>query len=364
MNICFDTLHLYYLTQYLPVYHELVKRNIPAEFLFYGSAENNVMAKRVIADERLTVRWVTSVEAANNYYIRKRPDWIIFGNGFKPVGDLPPPIKTAQLYHGIGMKSDVYQPALMEMDIRFIEGPHYTEILNRYFPDRPTLEVGYAKLDPLFGPPVNQPTVDLEKMGLSPQKPTLLYAPTFYPSSIEKMPDDLPNHFSGANLIVKPHMFTYSKKRYKNQRRLLRKWERFDNCITVEPSFFNLLPFMNAADLMISDASSALFEFAALDKPVIWCDFLKLRWTYRGIFRYRLNRRMDVSIRRYTDICRHAKNIDSLKNAVWQQLENPDLFSEKRREYTARLIGPTDGRVSERIVNYLVDHHVPIDIRG
>ncbi len=359
MKICFDTLHLYYLTQYLPVYHELAKRDISAEFLFYGFENNQSIAKRVITDENLSVKWVTSVTAAKDYYLRNYPDWVIFGNGFKLVAELPSSIKTAQLYHGIGMKSDVYQPSLMEMNIRFIEGPHYTEILSRRFPDRPTLEVGYAKLDPLFGPTSHQHVADLIKMGLSPQKPTLLYAPTFYPSSIEMMPEDLPAHFSKANLIVKPHLFTYSKKRYKKQRGLLRKWEQFDNCALVEPSFFNLLPFMNAADLMISDASSALFEFAALDKPVVWCDFLKLRWTYKGIFRYRLNRRMDASIRRYEDICHHAENVDSLKQAVWQQLENPDLYSEKRREYTARLIGTTDGRVSERIVDYLVDHHVP-----
>ena len=162
MNIIFDTLHLYYLTQYLPVYHELVKRRIPARFIFYGGADSQAMAKRTIEDENLTVRWVPSMAAAKEYYTSKRPDWVIFGNGFGPVGELPAATNTAQLYHGIGMKNDVYQPALMKMDIRFIEGPHYTEILTRLFPDRPTLEVGYAKLDPLFGPAAHRPTVDLE----------------------------------------------------------------------------------------------------------------------------------------------------------------------------------------------------------
>lgn len=353
--IYFDTLHLYYLTQYLPVFRELEKRGLKANFVFYRNPKTESMVKDVIAHEMLPSLWVDSLEQAKALYQKEQPAWVIFGNGFAPLDELPKAVKTAQLYHGIGMKSDVYQPALMMMDIRFIEGPHYTEALTRLFPGRPMLEVGYAKLDPLFGPMAQRPVLDLARIGLSAQKPTLLYAPTFYPSSIERMPDDLPDHFNNANLIIKPHMFSYSKARYKNQRKKLNVWSQYDNCFTADPSLFNLLPFMNTANLMISDASSALFEFAALNKPVIWCDFLKLRWTYRGIFRYRLNRRMDQSILQYADIGRHASSFDSLKKAVWNQLENPDQFEKNRRTYTSRLIGKTDGQVSKRIVDYLVD---------
>ena len=56
---------------------------------------------------------------------------------------------------------------------------------------------------------------------------------------------------------------------------------------------YSLLPFLKSADLMISDASSAIIEFAALNKPVLWCTFLQLRWNYRGIFSYRFKARMD-----------------------------------------------------------------------
>ena len=54
------------------------------------------------------------------------------------------------------------------------------------------------------------------------------------------------------------------------------------------------------------------------------------------------------------DIGMHASNPDMLKNSVGKQLQQPEQFRAKRRKYTARLIGSTDGHVSRRIVDYLV----------
>ncbi|RTZ98978.1 MAG: CDP-glycerol--poly(glycerophosphate) glycerophosphotransferase, partial [Deltaproteobacteria bacterium] len=46
MIIYFDTLHLYYLTQYLPVYRELVRRGIEAVFVFYRQGTTDTVAAR------------------------------------------------------------------------------------------------------------------------------------------------------------------------------------------------------------------------------------------------------------------------------------------------------------------------------
>jgi hypothetical protein len=354
MKICFDVLHLYYLTQFLPVLRALAARGVDCRFCFYRDAEMQRALNQVIEHEGLPVVLVESQEQAASYYREQRFDWVIFSNAFRYLSTLAAQTRTAQLYHGIGMKSDVYNPGLMEMDIRFIEGPHYSEVLQELYPGRALLEVGYAKLDPLFGPTEQRPRLDLAALGLDPAKPTILYAPTFYPSSIELMADDWPAQFAAFNLIVKPHFFTWSKSRYRKQRRKLALWARASNVHVPDPHVFNLLPFMGTADLMISDASSALFEFAALDKPVIWCDFLKLRWSYRGPLRYRLTRRMDASIDQYRDICVHAASYGELKKQVRAQLGNPAEYSAKRQAYTQRLIGKTDGKVSQRIADYLL----------
>ena len=81
---------------------------------------------------------------------------------------------------------------------------------------------------------------------------------------------------------------------------------------------------MAIADVLISDASSALFEFAALNKPVIWCDFLKLRWSYRGIFSFRFKKRMDQDYGEYAAVAVHARSFKNLQLLVEQQLANPN----------------------------------------
>src|SRR3546814_14039365 len=78
---------------------------------------------------------------------------------------------------------------------------------------------------------------------------------------------------------------------YAAQRRKLDVWGRHANVHVADLAAYSLLPYMGSADLMISEASSALFEFAALDKPIVWCDFLKLRWSYRGPLRFRSEER-------------------------------------------------------------------------
>ena len=113
---------------------------------------------------------------------------------------------------------------------------------------------------------------------------------------------------------------------------------------------------MTISDLLVSDASSALFEFAALDKPVIWCDFYKLRWSYRGPLSYRFRSRMDSEINSYADICPHAERYEDLPSLVEDELQHPEKYSAKRKMYVRRLIGSTDGNVSKRIVNFLMDN--------
>ncbi len=356
VTVFLDCTHLYYLTQYLPVYQVLRERGVDCHFSFYRGHAIPEAVEKVIKQENLQAHWVENRDEATELYNKNRPEWLLLGNSYPDLDQIHTSIKTAQLYHGIGMKSDVYRPGLMEMDIRFVEAPHYSEILSQMYPGRPILEVGYAKLDPLFGPREKRPRLNLVKLGLEPSRPTLLYAPTYYPSSIELMPDNWPKEFSDYNLIVKVHPFTLTKPKYLAQRKKLMLWAESDNVHCPPADAFNLLPYYGVSDLLISDASSALFEFAAMDKPVIWCDFLKVRWSHRGLLRGQLKKRLDNTITQYYDICEHAKHYRDLKTAVVSQLEKPEQYAQKRRDYTARLIGKIDGEVSNRIAGYLLSH--------
>jgi len=354
MKVFFDTRELYFLTQYLPVHRVLKARGVECAFAVYENRPTQLAAvQKAVARLGLPVQWFTTKEAGLAWYQRERPDWIFFGNGYAYMAELPETARTAMLYHGIGTKSDVYAPTLMQMDVRFVEGPHYERRLGEMFPGVPIAAVGYAKVDPLFYAPSERPRLDLAALGLDPAKKTLLYAPTHMPSSFPKMDEDFPRHFEDFNLLVKAHSLSFFGGKKKSHRRLMELWAKAPNVHVATFDDYDPLPYMSAAELLISDESSVLFEFAALDRPIVWCDFLWVHWTRRGPLAYRLRRRLDASVDRYRAMAAHAPRYRDLRRLVEAELAQPQRFGAARREAVSAMVGPTDGKVGERIADYL-----------
>ncbi|WP_206483718.1 CDP-glycerol glycerophosphotransferase family protein [Thalassotalea sp. G2M2-11] len=354
MHIIFDVRHLYYLPQYLPVYHTLLKQRAgKASFVFYRGIHDSII-EQIIEQEQLTFIWVDNEQQATQFYLKQKASWVFFANSFPFLDQVHQVSQSVQLGHGIGPKASYYTKSDTATSVRFVEGQYRTNRFNQMYPNDTFVDVGFCKLDPI----INNETqgFDLANIGLDINKPTLLYAPTFYPSSIECFPANFPAQFSQYNILIKPHYFSLSKEKYKKQRLLLELWQKFDNVYLAKVTDYSLVPFLASADLMISDASSALFEFAALNKPVIWCDFLKLRWSYRGIFSYRFKKRMDQDYGEYAEIAVHAKKYSQLQALVEQQINQPKQLEETRLAFAEKLAGKLDGKASERIVSYLQQH--------
>lgn len=358
MRVFFDTREIYFLTQYLPVQRVLAARGVECRFALYENRPTQLAAARS-AVERLGLPavWFATKEAGLAWYQRECPDWIVFGNSNGRLAELPAETRTAQLYHGIGTKTDVYAPTLCAMDVRFIEGPYYERRLRALFPAANLVPVGYAKVDPFAYPEAERPRLDLAALGLDPEKRTLLYAPTHMPSSFPNMAAEFPAHFADFNVLVKPHSLSFFGGKRKSHRRLMELWSRAPNVHVASFGEFDPLPYMTAADLLISDESSVLFEFAVLDRPIVWCDFLWVHWTRRGPLTYRLKQRLDVGMTAFRSMAAHAPRYRDLRRIVDEELANPGHFREARRHCVAELIGPTDGRASERIADYLL--HAP-----
>lgn len=346
LKIFFDVQQLYYLPQYLPVYEELTRRGISCQFVLHDQEQISGQLKGLKDTGKWPVAILKSSEV-HEFYLKESPDWVIFGNHSPFQDKLPTKTRTALLYHGIGIKECYYESRLAQMSVRFVEGPYRLRELQRRFPASTFVDVGFPKLDPLFK--------NEERPRTNNKRPTILYAPTFYPSSIELMPKNWPALFLDCDILIKPHFFSMTVKNYQKQRHLLESWaKQYPNVTLASIQDFSLVPYMERSDVLISEASSALFEFAALDRPVIWLDFYKLRWTYRGPLRFRHTRRMDNTILQYADIAEHVKYPPDLEKNVRQELNNPNRLSDKRRAYTELLIGKTDGRVSNRIADYLL----------
>ena len=136
---------------------------------------------------------------------------------------------------------------------------------------------------------------------------------------------------------------------------MFKQWSRHSNVYVAGVEDFDLTPFMAVSDLMISDESSAIFEFTALNKPVILNRFLKLRLSYY-LFPDKLKKRMDSGMDSYRNI---GPNPDTYKEMVAfarEELDNPQRYEEIRKKYAAALTGNTDGKVSERIVDFMQEH--------
>lgn len=258
--------------------------------------------------------------------------------------------------HGIGTKRGYFQENNTKYDIQFCEGSYRKETLEKLFPNAKTkfINVGFAKLDAAVNLTNDERHLLIDKYGLDSRKKTILYSPTFYPSSIERIKRNFPEDLSNYNIIIKPHFFSYELKKYFKQRHLLKKWDKYSNVYLAPLEEFNLVPFMAIADIMITDESSAMFEFIALDKPMICYRDVKLRWTYR-IFKNKLKKRMDPHIQKFNDSFANAHSYTELLSLVNLADKSPENNSNLRQQMSLLLVGNTDGKVSERIVKHLID---------
>jgi hypothetical protein len=344
---------LYYLPHFLPVADEMKRRGLPHAWLFYNEAEKTPAS----VTDKLCLKRIHGVPERTE----TGADFFIFGNGYSSLASVPG--STVLIYHGIGTKACYYEKDLNRFHIRFVEGEYRRRELDSRSPaagqNRPV--VGFSKLDPAVRFTSSDHDASLLGLGLNPSVKTVLYAPTYYPSSIELMDERFPFDLIDLNVIIKPHQFSYTDK-YKGQAQMLEKWKISRNTYVASQEDFNILPFFAVSDIMISDESSAIFEFAALGRPVIRNRFVKLRLSYR-IFPWKLRKRMDADIERYSGVARYAFEYKEMIQILHDELESPDVNQPGIKKFSHDLLGDIDGRVSERIVDYLLSHrqsgHLP-----
>ena len=209
-------------------------------------------------------------------------------------------------------------------------------------PRREFWVTGYVQMDPLFrDDPLPIP------LPLDSENKTILYAPTWNEglSSAQMLGDRLVELIRGKrrdmNIIIKPHPLLFER-----QPDLLLIWrgiaELEENIHMVDNPVADVIPYMQHSDLLISDASSVIFEFLALDRPIVLISnpsrFKTAQFDPGGIeWRWR-------------DVGEEVKEVSELPAAVDRALDQPHLRQEKRAKYRRLLFGDLcDGRAAERI---------------
>jgi CDP-glycerol glycerophosphotransferase (TagB/SpsB family) len=129
-------------------------------------------------------------------------------------------------------------------------------------------KVGLPKLDPLFWPGYPSRTAILQRLGLDPGKPTVLFAPTYKPTCIDVVRDQILPETKGYNLIIKLHHYSWRGKYAPHWHHTLyeRAVTQYRHAVLIPVDDYNILPYLYAAETLISEASSTMFDFLALGK--------------------------------------------------------------------------------------------------
>ena len=182
-----------------------------------------------------------------------------------------------QIYHGVSIKNYFLNERVHDYDLVFALGPY---MLRRYVQkgffeegDPRLRRVGFAKTDRL-----TNGTLDAKAtragIGLDPELPTVVYAPSWgTESSLDRMGEEVlaALHAWGGNTIVKLHDNAF------DPRYARRDWRAVLDGLAgprfAAPRSWDVIPFLHAADLLVTDVSSVGFEFLQLDRPILFMTF-------------------------------------------------------------------------------------------
>lgn len=231
-----------------------------------------------------------------------------------------------------------------EPDFVCVASQHAVERLTAlgHVPRKRFFATGLIQTDPLFA---THPLAVLPRNAR--HSPTVVYAPTWNDSltSAAMLGEQLVEKIRGDNadisVMIKPHphievvhpdwIEMWSCMSIKNH-----------NVVLCEPND-DLIPTILKADLMVSDASSAVFHFLALDRPIVLInnperfndldafDPNGIEWRWRGI-------------------ADEVETVDEVSSVLQHALKHPELRQEQRLRRRAELFGGlTDGRSCERV---------------
>lgn len=200
--------------------------------------------------------------------------------------------------------------------------------------------IGSPKTDVLFNGTFQRDNV-LRSLGLDPQRPVVLYAPTYQKeASLEQAGSDIIRTLASlpVNVIVRLHHLSM-RKEWKE--RLFDLEASHPNLRVVESSSN---PLFVAANLLVGDVSGACFEYILQDKPVVFYDvpaFFEAHG-YGGVGYW--GRDAGVIV----------QNANELRAAVTSELARPDHKTVERKKLIAQLVYER-GNAAVRAVNTLLD---------
>lgn len=170
-----------------------------------------------------------------------------------------------------------------------------------------------------------------------------MYAPTFRGNSGEhqnfKLPfdynflDALPINF---RLVIKLHPCVNVQN--------IKVPNQYSNRVILLNSNEDVNEWMIFSDILITDYSSLIFEYALMDKPIIFYPYdLNDYFEERGFY-------FNYDSYTYGDV---AKTQEELQQAIIQAEDKKVFYSSKKQEFLEKFMSSCDGNSSKRIIDLI-----------
>ncbi|HID39889.1 MAG TPA: CDP-glycerol glycerophosphotransferase [Calditrichaeota bacterium] len=257
------------------------------------------------------------------------------------------------LNHGTGIKNILYRNLRKVPNDKyqiFVEGPHRVQSLQNspWLRKNEVHLIGLPKLDFYFQGRYNNRAELLEKWGLDPRRKTLLYAPTYKPTSLYTVRDDIFEQTRDLNLIVKLHPYSWMGKYapHRQHRIYERRVKKYHHAVLLPFSEYNIVPYYAVADVVMSEASSTVFDFLAFEKFGIIYDLPGDRLKHSDG-----QPLLEIDNREFLkEAFVHIQSGNQIRDAFEQCVNPTQEMIARANEYRQRYFYRLDGMATQRLV--------------
>ena len=328
MRILFELQHLYYLAQFESVICKL--RDYYNHDLFISLNLSVPKIEKDLFNKEIRRLKIESIKA--NFEPQRRRilkemkfDLIFVGNKSSILDIKAKNSFVVMIYHGIGIKSSYYNDLTKNMDLICVESVDRETILKKM--NFNAVNTGFPKFD-LF-----------KNKKPETKNEYLLYAPTFFPSSLQKTIPYLKkiDHFNVFNKITS--FFFWTKKKYISHKSALEnEIKKLKNIKIVPFECHNILDLFHQSSVLITDFSSAIFEYLVMDNPIVQTNYYSLRLKYR-LFPALFRRRMDHERQKQIDFSIICREPEELNVVIEKALDNTKKLSRERKNAQKKFLG-------------------------
>jgi hypothetical protein len=273
-------------------------------------------------------------------------------SGYFPKSDR----ERVQLFHGLSFRNVATRRDVLVFDHLFITGPY----MMRKFQEKKLLRpgdprcipVGFPKVDRLVDGSLDRMKI-LKRLGMSGKRPVILFAPTGqkYNSLETGLGEEVLRRLrllDRYDIIVKLHDHPRDKSvDWAKRLRVLQ-----DSHLRLATGF-DIVPYLFAADLLMTDASSVSSEYSILNRPMVFLDVPELlelaRKKGHAVDLETWGRRGGIT----------ARWPDEAVDAVQWSLEHPEHKSDVRRAMAGDLFY-NPGNAANVAANWILER---LDLR-